>query len=105
MHQSNWTLCCEKLQLDPAVIAAPMMTTMVDCSGILTYLIISGFVIGHPTEEHLEAMEAHLEREIEEQFGVAPCADLGPSRERLGCGRHRLLGCEQILERINLTVR
>ena len=69
-------LCCEKLQLDPAVIAAPMMTTMVDCSGILTYLIISGFVIGHPTEEHLEAMEAHLEREIEEQFGVAPCAGL-----------------------------
>ena len=69
-------LCCEKLQLDPAVIAAPMMTTMVDCSGILTYLIISGFVIGHPTEEHLEAMEAHLEREIEEQYGVAPCAGL-----------------------------
>ena len=70
-------LCCEKLQLDPAVIAAPMMTTMVDCSGILTYLIISGFIIGHPTEEHLEAMEAHLEREIEEQYGVAPCAALG----------------------------
>jgi Mg/Co/Ni transporter MgtE len=34
-------LICEKFSLDPAVIAAPMMTTMVDCSGILTYLMIS----------------------------------------------------------------
>ena len=34
-------LVCEKFHLDPAVIAAPMMTTMVDCSGILTYLMIS----------------------------------------------------------------
>lgn len=44
-------LICEKFQVDPAVIAAPCMTTLVDCVGILTYLKISGIIIGTHEEE------------------------------------------------------
>ena len=66
-------LICEKFSLDPAVIAAPMMTTMVDCSGILTYLWISGLVIGEETEERLE----ELDEEIRAELGEAPCSAEG----------------------------
>eukprot|EP01043_Picozoa_sp_COSAG02_P002273 COSAG02_NODE_52_length_44175_cov_97.989654_5_plen_636_part_00 len=47
-------LICEKFQVDPAVIAAPCMTTLVDCVGILTYLKISGIIIGTNEEEEGE---------------------------------------------------
>eukprot|EP01046_Picozoa_sp_COSAG06_P058903 COSAG06_NODE_12000_length_1437_cov_1.331091_1_plen_81_part_10 len=51
-------LICEKFQVDPAVIAAPCMTTLVDCVGILTYLYISGLIIGAPEEEGEEDPQA-----------------------------------------------
>ena len=70
-------LVCFKFDLDPAVIAAPMMTTMVDCSGIMTYLVISGMVIGEQTKEGLEELEAHIEQELETDFETAPCAEIG----------------------------
>lgn len=63
-------LICEKLGLDPAVIAAPMMTTMVDCSGILTYLWISGIIIGE--EETVERLEELVDK-VEDELGEAPC--------------------------------
>eukprot|EP01046_Picozoa_sp_COSAG06_P061220 COSAG06_NODE_13336_length_1267_cov_1.096747_1_plen_185_part_10 len=70
-------LICEKFSMDPAVIAAPMMTTMVDCSGILTYLWISGIIMGEATEDGLEAEMEKIEHELEEDFGYMPCAELG----------------------------
>jgi cation transporter-like permease len=71
-------LICDKLKLDPAVIAAPMMTTMVDCSGILTYLMISKVIIGEQkTEEELEKLEGKIEGELEEDFHTAPCPGAG----------------------------
>ena len=43
-------LLCDKAGLDPAVIAAPLMTTMVDCAGILAYLMIAQAVFGDEIE-------------------------------------------------------
>ena len=63
-------LICEKFHLDPAVIAAPMMTTMVDCSGILTYLMISQIIIGEATEKGLEEIEKRVEGELQRDYNV-----------------------------------
>lgn len=63
-------LICEKFNLDPAVIAAPMMTTLVDCSGILTYLMISQFIMGSP-EANLEAEMHHIQEELRDEYGVS----------------------------------
>ena len=39
-------ISCVHFDLDPAVIAAPLMTTIVDCAGIAAYLSVSGFILG-----------------------------------------------------------
>ena len=46
-------ILCVQIDLDPAVIAAPLMTTIVDCAGIAAYLAIAGVCLGSkkPTEK------------------------------------------------------
>ena len=39
-------IAAEKLGLDPAVMASPMITTIVDCCALLIYFVIAGFALG-----------------------------------------------------------
>ena len=36
----------KKLGLDPAVMASPMITTIVDCCALLIYFVIAGALLG-----------------------------------------------------------
>ena len=39
-------LLAQKLRLNPAVTAAPLMTTIVDATGLLIYFFIAKYIIG-----------------------------------------------------------
>jgi Mg/Co/Ni transporter MgtE len=40
------TLACSRLHADPAVTAVPLMTTIVDCTGIVVYFYVAQIVMG-----------------------------------------------------------
>jgi len=39
-------LAAQAVKIDPAVISAPLVTTLVDMSGLLIYFLVSGLVLG-----------------------------------------------------------
>jgi magnesium transporter len=39
-------LGAQALKIDPAVISAPMVTTLVDATGLVIYFLIAGVILG-----------------------------------------------------------
>ena len=39
-------LMAKTLNIDPAVISAPLVTTLVDATGLVIYFVVAGFVLG-----------------------------------------------------------
>lgn len=90
-------LICEKFQVDPAVIAAPCMTTLVDCVGILTYLYISGIIIGVAAPEEEEGEGGEEGAAVEGESGCGEACTVDRDWQSLEGGRRCLEAtCEDV---------
>jgi magnesium transporter len=39
-------LAAKAMKIDPAVISAPMVTTLVDATGLIIYFLVAGLILG-----------------------------------------------------------
>jgi magnesium transporter len=39
-------LAAQALKIDPAVISVPLVTTLVDTSGLMIYFLVAGLILG-----------------------------------------------------------
>jgi magnesium transporter len=43
---STMPLAAQALKIDPAVISVPLVTTLVDTSGLIIYFLVAGAILG-----------------------------------------------------------